>query len=158
MNTSNYKIIKPIAKDVDQIWDLINHFAETSQELLPRNKNHILEHLLSFWIAKKNSNDSILGCTSLHIWTDNLSEIKSLAVYNSEQGKGIGKQLVEKCIGDAKNLGQKEIFALTFRAEFFYKLGFKQTNKDNLPHKIWNECIHCPKLLTCGEIPVSLQI
>ncbi|MDJ0624955.1 MAG: N-acetyltransferase [Candidatus Caenarcaniphilales bacterium] len=163
MKQQDYKIIKPVAGDVDEVWGLINYFAETSQELLPRNRNQILEQLLSFWIAKKvnskgSQKEEVIGCSSLHIWTNNLSEIKSLAVKQECQGKGIGKKLIDKCIEDAKNLGQREIFALTFRPAFFYKQGFRETSKDNLPHKVWNECIHCPKLLTCGEVPVIFSL
>ena len=100
----------------------------------------------------------MIGCASLYIWADYLSEIKSLAVHPDWQGKGIGKKLILNCLNDAREIGQSEVFALTFRPEFFFKLGFQLTDRAKLPHKVWNECIHCPKLLTCGEIAVSCKL
>lgn len=159
MPTQDYIIAKPNTYDVEGIHSLITHYAQTSQELLPRNSDHISKHLRDFWIAYTNEPErKIVACASLFIWANYLSEIKSLAVHQDCQGKGIGKELVMKCLEDAREIGQREVFALTFKPEFFFKLGFKLTERNNLPHKVWNECIHCPKLHNCGEIAVSYVI
>jgi amino-acid N-acetyltransferase len=154
-------ITKPLAQDVEQISALINDFAQSTQELLPRNSNQILSHLRDFWVAVQEDTDckrQVVACSSLYLWTERLSEIKSLAVNPKFFGKGIGKKLVEKCLQDAKDLGQEQVFALTFKPEFFYKCGFALTDKNNLPHKVWNECIHCPKLHNCGEVAVVFEL
>ncbi len=149
----NCSIKKPNANEIEAIWTLINSYVQTTQELLPRSSDHILEHLRDFWIAKSEVGE-IIGCASLFLWSAQLSEIKSLAVHPDWQGKGVGKALVQRCLIDAQELGQTQVFALTFKPNFFYKLGFQLTERNNLPHKVWNECIHCPKLLNCGEIAV----
>ncbi len=117
-----------------------------------------MQHLRDFWIALDLAENKVIGCASLYLWASNLAEIKSLAVEPAEQGKGIGKILIQKCLEDAAELGCQEVFALTFKPEFFYKLGFQLTERNKLPHKVWNECIQCPKLLNCGEIAVYKQI
>lgn len=111
-----------------------------------------------FWIAFCPDQNKVLGCASLYLWASYLAEIKSLAVHSEEQGKGIGKLLIQKCLQDASELGCQEVFALTFKPEFFYKFGFIITERNKLPHKVWNECIHCPKLLNCGEIAVIYSL
>jgi amino-acid N-acetyltransferase len=52
---------------------------------------------------------------------------------------------------DAKQMGVTKAFALTYVPEFFEKLGFNRVDKNTLPHKIWSECINCPKFPDCGE-------
>jgi amino-acid N-acetyltransferase len=156
----SFIIAKPNAQDVAEIWQLINLYVQSTQELLPRSSDQILEHLRDFWVAIETNNNQrkIIGCASLHLWASYLSEIKSLAVHPDWQGKGVGKELVKRCLEDAKVLGQQQVFALTFKPDFFFKLGFELSERNKLPHKVWNECIHCPKLLTCGEIAVSFKL
>ena len=43
------------------------------------------------------------------------------------------------------------VFALTYVPDFFEKLGFSRVDKATLPHKIWAECINCPKFPDCDE-------
>jgi amino-acid N-acetyltransferase len=157
MVTAEFTVIKPNIGDIDQIWALINHYVNATQELLPRSNSQILEHLRDFWIAVDRDR-KVIGCASLFIWSSQLSEIKSLAIHPSWHGKGAGKKLILKCLQDAYELGQSEVFALTFKPEFFFKFGFSLSERNKLPHKVWNECIHCPKLLTCGEIAVSYNL
>ena len=100
-----------------------------------------------------------MGACALHIvgW-DDLAEIKSLVVVKEYQRKGIGKKLVSVCIEEAKSLGVKRVFALTFVGAFFRKLGFKKIAKEKLPHKIWSECVTCPYFPHCKEKAFILKI
>jgi amino-acid N-acetyltransferase len=41
---------------------------------------------------------------------------------------------------------------LTYRDDFFHRFGFREVEKSELPHKIWTECINCPKFPRCDEI------
>ncbi len=74
------------------------------------------------------------------------------------QGKGYGKLLVETCLQDARDLGLPKVFALTYVPDFFEKLGFALVDKSTLPHKIWSECINCPKFPDCGEEAVTIKL
>ena len=51
-----------------------------------------------------------------------------------------------------RELGVKKVFALTYRPDFFSACGFVQESKDNMPQKVWTECINCPKFPNCDEI------
>ncbi|MBF0563860.1 MAG: N-acetyltransferase [Nitrospirae bacterium] len=99
----------------------------------------------------------IIGVSALHIMWEDLAEIKSLAVSQSFQKRGIGRQLLERCLDEARALGVMRIFALTYVPGFFKKLGFTEIDKSNLPHKIWGECIHCTKFPDCDEQAVILE-
>ena len=148
-------IRKAKVKDAHEIFSILQTFALRGV-LLPRSLNGIYENIRDFFVYEDNN--KIIGVGSLHIFWEDLAEIKSLAVLDEYQNKGIGKQIVEKCIEDAKDLGIKKVFALTYVPQFFEKLGFKVVDKSLFPQKVWTECIHCVKFNDCKEIPVLLEI
>jgi amino-acid N-acetyltransferase len=84
--------------------------------------------------------------------------VKSLAVEEGHQGKGIGRTLVNACLEEARELGVNKVFALTFKPAFFQKLGFRQIDKDDLPRKVWGECIKCPLFPDCKEEAVIIDL
>lgn len=148
-------IRKPTTKDVPEMQALINSFADKG-ELLPRSLNMLYEDIRDFLIMEDNG--QIVATCALHINWNDLAEVKSLTVHPDYQGKGLGKQIVQACLNEAKNLGVSRVFALTYKPEFFKRLGFKDIDKDDLPKKVWSECINCPKYPDCGEMAVILEM
>jgi amino-acid N-acetyltransferase len=148
-------IRKAKIEDIKQIHSLINFFAEEDL-MLPRSLNELYDNIRDFWVYEEDN--KVLGCAALHISWDDLAEIKSLAVKKDWQERGIGKQLISACIKEAKELGAKRAFVLTYHFKYFSKLGFKRVKHDTLPHKIWAECINCPKFPNCQEIALIKNI
>ncbi|MFN3550272.1 MAG: N-acetyltransferase [Endomicrobiia bacterium] len=151
-----YKIEKAKVSDVQKIYKLVNKFAKKNL-MLPRVINDIYERLSEFFVIRKNK--EVIGCAAIHLtWTGKneevLAEIRSLAVEENFQGKGLGRKLVFTIEREAKKLGVRKIFALTFVSEFFKKLGYQVIPRETLPHKVWTECINCPFFMECKEIPV----
>lgn len=124
--------------------------------MLPRSLNELYENIRDFWVAEENK--KIIGCCALHVSWDNLAEIKSLAIQKNRQGRGLGRKLVSTCLQEAKELGTKQIFVLTYKTDFFKKLGFKRIKNTSLPHKIWAECINCCKFPNCQEVAMVRQL
>jgi amino-acid N-acetyltransferase len=141
--------------DVPELQRLINQFADRS-EMLPRSLNAIYENVRDFVVME--SDGRILGCCALHVTWGDLAEVRSLAVEPDVQSKGYGKELVNACLDDARKIGIPRVFALTYVPGFFVKLGFKHTDKSTLPHKIWSDCINCPKFPDCGEEAVAMEL
>ncbi|MFC1514271.1 N-acetyltransferase [Candidatus Omnitrophota bacterium] len=140
---------KASLEDVHHIHVLINAYAKRGL-MLGRSLNYIYEKVRDFSVHKQRG--KVLGCCALNIvgW-QNLGEIKSLAVEKKYQKKGIGKSLVDACLKEAKVLGIKKVFVLTYEPAFFKKLGFKLISKEKLPHKIWSDCLNCPEFPGCHE-------
>ena len=104
--------------------------------MLPRSLNELYESIRDFFVYTEGKN--IYGCCALHIDWEDLSEIKSLAVVKSKNGKGIGSKLLDECLKEAKKLKLKKVFALTYVPEFFGTFGFKIIDKKELPqHRPW---------------------
>ena len=121
--------------DVAKIHELINSYAEVDRMLFASMAN-IYENLQIFKVAEADG--GVVGCCALKVLWKDLAEIKSLAVDQSQFGKGIGRALVEGCVEKARALGLKKIFTLTLEPEFFEKIGFVQVEKDTLPMKVWS--------------------
>jgi amino-acid N-acetyltransferase len=148
-------IRKARIEDIKRIQELINYFARRDV-MLPRSLNELYENIRDFWVFEDR--DRVIGCCALHISWQDLVEVKSLAVEKSKQKMGIGTRLVEVAIGEAKELGAKKIFVLTYQPGFFKQFGFKKIKTASLPHKIWAECINCPKFPDCQETAMIKQI
>ncbi|MDD5156269.1 MAG: N-acetyltransferase [Candidatus Omnitrophica bacterium] len=148
-------IRKAKIEDVKQIQSLINHFAK-QDIMLPRSLNEIYDNIRDFWVFEDKH--KVTGCCALHVCWQDLTEIKSLAVDKSRQGMGIGRKLVEACIAEAGEMGAAKIFVLTYQPRFFKKFGFKKTSTASLPHKVWAECINCPKFPHCQETAMVKRI
>ncbi len=133
--------------DVRDIHALLQRFADRGL-LLGRSISSLYDDLRDFIILE---DDGILGVCALHICWDNLAEIRSLAVDPTAQGRGIGTRLVHSCLDEARSLEIGQVFVLTYQAAFFRKLGFRDCDKRDLPHKIWSDCLHCPKFPDCDE-------
>jgi amino-acid N-acetyltransferase len=149
------KIRKALISDVKQVQRLVNEFAK-KEEMLPRSLNDLYENIRDLFVYEDKG--QVIGACALHILWDDLAEIRSLAVSRELQGRGIGKQLLKTCLKEAKQLGIKRVFALTYQPEFFRKIGFADIDKSKLPQKIWGDCLRCPKFPECDEDAVIMEL
>jgi amino-acid N-acetyltransferase len=133
--------------DVREIHNLLQVFAEKGL-LLGRSISSLYDQLRDFIVY---DDGGVQGACALHICWDNLAEIRSLAVAEKMQGRGVGRELVESCLTEALRLEIDNVFVLTYQAGFFRKLQFEEIEKSELPHKIWSDCLHCPKFPDCDE-------
>jgi len=136
--------------DVPSIQELIRAFADRKL-MIRRSPGELYESIREFFVAV-DDDGRIIGCAALHVFWEDLAELKCLAVSEEAQGQGVGRRLVEACWGSAADLEINTVFTLTYVADFFERCGFHQIEKTELPHKIWNECVRCPLFPNCTEI------
>jgi amino-acid N-acetyltransferase len=136
--------------DANAIHDLVNTFARRG-EMLPRTMSEVYQNLRDFYVIRDAGGETV-ACGGLHILWEDLGEIKSLAVREDMQGRGLGARIVEACVAEAREIGLATAFALTYRPAFFEKVGFAQADVMTLPRKVWGECYRCPKFPSCNEI------
>ena len=136
--------------DVKAIYNLLAYFADKGL-LLGRSLSSLYDQLRDFQVYVDDNTEEILGVCALHISWENLAEIRSLAVSDQAQARGIGTALVTGCLGEADLFGITKIFTLTYQPAFFQRLGFQPIDKKELPHKVWSDCLNCPKFPDCNE-------
>jgi len=143
------QIEKARISDATQMHQLINYFADKG-EMLARPLSEIYENIRDYFVIREG--ERVIACAALHVnWSD-LAEIKSVAVAEDSQRKGIGDRLIQACLKEAKELGIPTVFCLTYKPVFFERFGFSQVDKMELPRKVWTECYRCPKFPDCDEI------
>ncbi len=148
-------IRKAKLNDVKEIQRLIKLYSARGG-ILPRSLSELYDDLRDFYVFVQNN--KVFGICALHICWDDLAEVRSLAVKEEVRKKGIGTKLVKACLEESKDLGVKRVFALTYHPNFFKKLGFKEVDKNLLPHKIWTDCLKCVKFPDCDEIAVLKEM
>jgi amino-acid N-acetyltransferase len=140
--------------DVEEMHALINHFASEGL-MLPKARSTLYQNIRDFYVAEEVSHEgqgTLAGCGALHvIWVD-LGEIRSLAVAEQYQKDGVGRRIAEALLRDAESLRLPRVFALTYQRPFFERLGFVEVDKTAMPHKVWGECMECPKFPNCDEV------
>jgi len=141
--------------DIKEIQRLLKVYAPRGG-ILPRSLSELYDHLRDFFVFIRNR--KVIGICALHICWEDLAEIRSLAVEEEDQSKGIGATLVKACLKESKLLGVKRVFALTYQSEFFERLGFKRVDKAALPHKIWTDCLRCVKFPDCDETALVIEL
>jgi amino-acid N-acetyltransferase len=141
--------------DVREIHNLVEYYANT-KEMLHRSLSSIYENIQEFVVLENN--DEIVACGALHVAWEDLAEVKSLAVSEKYKKQGFGKKVVETLQDNARNLEVSRVFSLSFKPEFFIKLGYKVIPRETLPHKIWTECVNCYLFPDCGEVPLLIYL
>ena len=144
------KIRAATVRDVPGIAGLIEAFAQRGLMLF-RSHAELYEAIRDFFVAEEEGGKVVGICALEIVWGD-LAEVRSLAVEASQQGKGVGKSLVNAVVEEARRLEIQRVFALTYEQVFFEKLGFGVVDKSALPLKVWSVCIKCPKRDGCDEI------
>jgi amino-acid N-acetyltransferase len=152
---SEYTVRKATMRDIPAMLALINGYANGGI-MLPRTEFEMSENIRDFTVVASGA--SIVACGALHFYTPTTAEVRSLAVDPHAKQKGLGRLIVESLEQEARCQGLEAIFAFTYVAGFFRKLGFEQTERGELPLKTWKDCLRCPKFQACDEIAMIKRL
>jgi amino-acid N-acetyltransferase len=141
--------------DSEDIVSLVAYYSKVGL-MLPRSRNSVYEGIWEYSLALDG--DKVIGVGGLHIIWNDLAEVRSLAVDEKYTGQGIGTKLVHILLDEARGLNCPRVFTLTYQVGFFERLGFVLTNKEDMPHKVWKECLNCIKFPNCDENAMMLVL
>lgn len=149
------KIRRATLGDIKEIHALLKYYAAKG-DLLGRPLLSLYERVREFMVYEEDGR--LAGCVALAVSWEDLAEVRSLAVVESFQRRQIGSRLVQAALADARDLGIKKVFTLTYRPDFFKTNGFSEVDKRELPHKIWQDCINCPHFPDCNETALQIEL
>jgi len=155
METSELMIRPAELADVEKMQALINNFA-AQEKMLSRTLFELYCGIRDYRVLVRGG--EIIGTCALQIAWRDLAEVKALTVVPEFQGQGSGRLLVEDALLEARQLGIKQVFTLTYVSGFFLKLGFKPVGKETLPQKVWMECVRCVKFPDCDEQALVVEL
>ena len=113
-------IRKARIRDVRTIHKILQEYGDRG-ELLPRPFSVLYDHLRDFYVFEAEGR--VVGCCALQFCWEDLAEIRSLAVRPEMTRQGIGSQLVQAVLEEAKAFGVTRVFSLTYRPGFFEQFG-----------------------------------
>src|SRR5215813_12097814 len=138
-----------ILPDVERIHAIIRPYAEVGT-LLPRSIAELSENVRDFVVVEDDG--KVIGCGALHLYGTHLAEIRSIAVMPSAKGCGAGRKLVEALLDEVERHHVACVCLFTRIPEFFAHMGFVVATREELPDKIYKDCVHCPLLNACDEV------
>lgn len=130
---------RALPSDVRAIADLVRPYAER-RVLISKDLISYFEDIQEFIVAEEiqapvdpgsagsgNVPDTpvIVGCGALHVMWDDIAEVRTLAVHPDTLGAGLGSAILRELIAQAREMGLKRVFCLTFEEHFFGSHGFK---------------------------------
>jgi amino-acid N-acetyltransferase len=112
--TSDVKAIQAMRQQLEGSKVLLGHELVSLYEAVPE-----------FLVAVHNT-DNVIGAGALHVFWEDLAEVRSMVVAENHRGSGVGRALLEALLAKAESVGIKRVFCLTFEIEFFGKHGFAE--------------------------------
>lgn len=126
MSSASVTIRRARTADVPRILELVQPLVE-QRVLLGKEAVAIYEAVQEFRVAE-TADGQLVGCGALHVFWQDLGEIRTLAVRQDWLGQGVGHAVLEQLVADARELGLARLFCLTFEVEFFGKNGFAEVS------------------------------
>ncbi len=126
------------AADVRSIKHLVDFYA--GPVLLEKTLANLYEDVTEFWVAQRadgtdgtdETDGAIVGCGALHVLWEDIGEIRTVATHPDARGRGIGHAVCRDIIAEARRMGLRRLFVLTFEVSFFAGLGFRPIDELDL--------------------------
>ncbi|WP_026536413.1 amino-acid N-acetyltransferase [Arthrobacter sp. H14] len=135
---SSFKLRPARTSDVAEIRRLVAPLAD-KRVLLEKEAVAYFESLQQFRVAEDDDGE-VVGCGALHVMWDDIAEVRTLVT--DKPGSGVGHALLEKLLADARDIGVKRVFCLTFEVDFFARHGFEvMANQAAVDPEVYSELL-----------------
>ena len=145
------EVRKPKLTEVTAIKELLDE-AAAEGSVLPRDLMELYTNVRDFLVYVDET--GLGGCAALHIDMVDLAEVRSLVVRKDLRDSDIGSRLLNGLLLEAINLDIARVYALTRVPGFFERQGFEIVDKEELPYKVFKDCIRCQLFPGCDEVAV----
>ena len=149
------RVRKPKLTEVTAMKGLLDE-AVNQGSVLPRELAELYENVRDFYVYADE--EGIGGVGALHIDMVDLAEVRSLVVRDRLRGQGVGRQLLDALLEEANGLEIARVYAFTRVEDFFLKSGFRMVDKQELPYKVFKDCMRCPLFPGCDEVAVVRDV
>jgi amino-acid N-acetyltransferase len=126
--------------DVSGVRRLVDAYAQP-RLMLSKATVALYEDVQEFWVAERPGDGSIVGCGALHVMWEDLAEVRTVAVDRECRGQKIGHRIVSELLQNARDLGVRRVFVLTFETAFFGSFGFQPIHGTPVTHEVFEELL-----------------
>lgn len=137
MSETVFSVRPARTSDVPAIQALINPFVQ-SNILLRKENVELYESVLEFRVAV-DANNRVIGCGALHVFWQDLGEVRTIAVAEEFRHHGVGYAIYADLEKQAREIGLSRLFCLTFEVDFFARQGFAEISDDIIPPDVYEE-------------------
>ncbi|MEJ5944266.1 amino-acid N-acetyltransferase [Pseudokineococcus basanitobsidens] len=83
----------------------------------------------------------VVGCGALHVFWEDLAEVRTLAVADEARGAGVGGLVLAELLHRARDVGVARVFCLTFETRFFAAHGFEEIDGTPVEPEVFAELL-----------------
>ena len=124
--------------DVRAIRGLVDTYAP-ERRLLSKATVALYEDITEFLVADLDG--EVIGCGAVHVFWEDLAEVRTVAVNPAYVGTGIGRVLLTALLERARELGVAKVFCLTFETGFFGRHGFVEIEGTPVEHEVFEQLL-----------------
>ena len=124
--------------DVKKIRKIVDAYSD-HRRLLSKETVTLFEAVQEFVVAEIDG--EVVGCGALHVLWEDLAEVRTVAVIESMHGQGVGHKILDQVLKNAKEIGVKKVFCLTFETKFFGAHGFEEIQGTPVTPEVYQEMI-----------------
>lgn len=96
------------------------------------------------FVVAVDSSGRVIGCGALHVMWEDLGEVRTLLVSDEWLHRGVGRELVDQLERNARELGLKSLFCLTFETAFFERRGFSEIGEQVVSPDVYSQLVRSP--------------
>ena len=137
-----FSVLPARTGDVRGIQALLEPWVQR-RVLLGKDLVVLFESVQQFTVAE-DADGNLIGCGALHVMWDDLGEIRTLIVADEWLHHGVGRAIVDRLEENARALGLRRLFCLTFEVEFFSARGFEVIGEQVVDPDVYSQLIRSP--------------
>lgn len=139
---NTWTIARATTADIRAIAELIEPLVE-KRVLLGKDLVVLFESVQEFFVAR-DPEGRVIGCGALHVFWEDLGEVRTLTVSPENTRRGIGHALLVALEEEAIRLGLKRLFCLTFEESFFLRHEFEHHDDALVGPEVYVELVRSP--------------
>lgn len=144
MTSDGFSVRQARTADVRGIHALVEPLVQ-ERILLGKELVVFFESVQEFSVAVDHATGEVVGCGALHVLWEDLGEVRTLAVQERWRGTGVGHAIYERLEQQARELGLRRLFCLTFETDFFGRHGFVSIGEELLVDpEVYSELVRSP--------------
>jgi amino-acid N-acetyltransferase len=139
MSPASRTVVRPArTADVRAIRRFVDTYSP-ERRLLSKATVALYEDITEFLVAEVDG--EVVGCGAVHVFWEDLAEVRTVAVDRAFVGTGVGSVLLAALIQRARDLGVSKVFCLTFETEFFGRHGFVEIEGTPVEHDVFEQLL-----------------
>lgn len=135
---SDYIVRPARSADIVGIRNLLQPMVE-QRILLGKDLAVLYGAVQEFVVAEADG--ELIGCGALHVFWEDLGEVRTLLVSDAWLHRGVGRAIVDRLEQNAVTLGLSRLFCLTFEVEFFTRRGFTPIGEQVVDPDVYSQLL-----------------